>query len=689
MKKNIFCALIALFCLVLPMSAQQLGTQNLHIKVDQFGYLPNAQKMAVVSQPQNGYNAPDSFTPGATLEVKKWDDNVTVVSGSAIAWNGGATHGQSGDKVWWFDFSSLVNEGDYYIYDAANSARSVRFTVGDAAYADALKQTVRALFYQRCGIHKAEPFAEPKWADGTCHQGLEQDAFCQLVGSSSSSVFKNLSGGWHDAGDYNKYVPFVYSTVVNMLLAYEHNPSAFSDDYGIPESGNGIPDVLDEVKYELEWLRRMQQSNGSFLHKVSVTDFSAASPPSADTGPRRYGAASTLATASGAAVFALAAIQFNAAGQSAYADTLTSAASNGWTWLNSNPNVVFSNTGFSSVSAEADDYERLARRVGVAAFMYRRTGLTSYRTFVDNNYQQLHMMQWEYAYPFEQTHQDVLLYYASTAGATIAVKNSINSVFTHSMQTNNADNLPNFLNGSDAYRAYMADNNYTWGNNQYKAAQGSMFFSVEQLNLATNDSVNQRNAGMGFLHYLHGVNPTAYCYISNMGGHGAEFSVPEIYHGWFNDGTVFDNVNTSPYGPAPGFLPGGANPTYSPDGAYIGPAISPPQNQPIQKSYHPWNTDSPENSWEISEPAIYTQGAYIRLVAEAMKYRSCKPAVLTGSTSVCQSSQQTYSVLPGAPGTIYLWSVGGGTITSGQGTPSITVLWSSSGAGSVNVTVSQ
>ncbi len=689
MKKYI---LLTVLCYVLyPATAsfaQQLGTQNLHIKVDQFGYLPLANKIAVISQAQSGYNAPDAYTVGDSLYIKKWDNNATLFVAAPTPWNSGQTHSQSGDKVWWFDFSSFTSQGDFYIYDPANNARSIKFSIGDEVYNDALKQATRALFYQRCGMPKAEPFAETKWKDEACHLGLEQDLHCQLVGA-GTSTFKNLSGGWHDAGDYNKYVPFVYSTLINMLLAYEHNPGAFSDNYNIPESGNGVPDILDEIKYELEWLRKMQQSNGSFLHKVSVTDFSAASPPSADLAARRYGAASSIATATGSAVFALAAIQFNAAGLSAYADTLTNAAAAGWTWLNSNPNVVFSNTGFSNVSAEYDDYERLVRRIGVAAFMYRRTGLTAYRTFVDNNYNQVHMMQWEYAYPFEQSNQDVLLYYAKTTGATTTVKNSILSVYTNSMQTNNADNLPNFLNKTDAYRAYMANNNYTWGNNQNKAAQGSMFYAMPLLGLAPTDSLNQRDAGMGFLHYLHGVNPTAYCYMTNMGDHGAEFSVPEVYHGWFADGTIYDNANTSTNGPAPGLLPGGANPTYAPDASYSGPAISPPQNQPIQKSFHPWNTSWPQNSWEITEPAIYTQGAYIRLVAESIRYRSCTPVALSGNTSVCQSSQQVYTVEPGPPGTTYLWTVGGGTITAGQGTPTITVTWDTSGTGTVNVTVNQ
>jgi hypothetical protein len=134
-------------------------------------------------------------------------------------------------------------------------------------------------------------------------------------------------------------------------------------------------------------------------------------------------------------------------------------------------------------------------------------------------------------------------------------------------------------------------------------------------NLDAADSTDYRNAAAGYLHYLHGINPFAYVYLSNMGDYGAENSIPEFYHGWFCDGSVWDNANTSLYGPAPGFVPGGPNPGYSPDPSYSGPPIEPPQNQPIQKSFRAWNTGWPENSWEVAENHIPYQSAYVRLLS--------------------------------------------------------------------------
>ncbi|MEM6771619.1 MAG: T9SS type A sorting domain-containing protein, partial [Bacteroidota bacterium] len=91
-----------------------------------------------------------------------------------------------------------------------------------------------------------------------------------------------------------------------------------------------------------------------------------------------------------------------------------------------------------------------------------------------------------------------------------------------------------------------------------------------------------------------------------------ERGIQEIYHFWFNEGTDWDNSETSLYGPAPGFVAGGPNSDFSQTN------IAPPANEPPMKSYKDWNTGWPEFSWEITEPAIYYQAAYIRNLAGLM-----------------------------------------------------------------------
>lgn len=685
-----FKLIITIFIATLYSWSYSMSVDN-RIKVDQFGYVSGAQKIAVISNPQIGYNVTTPFIPSTTYQVRRFSDNSVVHSGIITAWNSGTTHAQSGDKVWWYDFSDLTIPGFYYVYDMNNDVRSYVFEVGDCVYSEVLKQSARSFFYQRCGTPKTVPFAHSNWQDALgCHIGAQQDLDCRYVSNTSASTSQNLSGGWHDAGDYNKYVNFTFSTLTDLLLGYIENPEVWKDNYDIPESGNGIPDILDEVKWELDWLLKMQQPNGSLLHKVSVTDFSAASPPSNDSAFRRYGAASTSATLTGAAMFALAANAFRSLGISSateYSNTLEAASINAWNWASANPSVLFSNSGFQNVAAEDDDYGRLAKKVCAASYLYVLTANTVYKSFFDSNYQEIHLMQWSYSYPFETPYQDGLLFYGRANNATISVVNNIRNTYSNSISSSNGDNLPSFLNQSDAYRAYMANNNYTWGNNQFKSQQGSMFTSMNIYGLNAINTTNYKNAASGFVHYLHGINPTCFVYLSNMGEFGAENSINEFYNSWFTDGSpLWDRVGVSLYGPAPGFMPGGANPTYQPDGSYGG-TIVPPQNQPIQKSYKDWNTSWPQNSWEITENSIYVNAAYVRLLSKFLSPDCCNSFTVSinGNSQVCSGNTAVYSVAE-VEGATYFWIVSGGIIVSGQGTNNVTVLWSSDDTGTISVT---
>jgi hypothetical protein len=166
----------------------------------------------------------------------------------------------------------------------------------------------------------------------------------------------DLTGGWHDAGDYNKYVwGAVSSAVHKMLRAYEDNPGVFPDgQLNIPESGNGIPDILDEIRVELDWLLKMQldadtnplvppADDGAVLHQMHVAGYASDSPPSADANLRYYhdlidddeGDLIYESTAVLAGVMAHAARVWAAEGLSADAATFEVAALDAWRWLQS------------------------------------------------------------------------------------------------------------------------------------------------------------------------------------------------------------------------------------------------------------------------------------------------------------------------------------------------------------------
>lgn len=603
-----------------------------HIKVDQFGYRTTDKKVAVISNPVIGYNNTNPFTPGSSYQVRRWSDDAVVYSGTITSWNAGATHSQSGDKVWWFDFTNVNVVGSYYVFDVTNNVRSYQFDINDNVYYNTMKQAIRVFYYQRCGSSKSVPYAQAGWTDATCHKGNLQDFDCRLHNNTAAITSRDLSGGWHDAGDYNKYVNFTFETMMDLMLTYKENPVTMSgDNFNIPESGNGIPDILDEVKYELDWLLKMQTAtgNGSVLSIVGVKNYVTASPPSADLNQRFYGPATTSATFTASALFALGAIQFNNIGQNSYANILQTASIAAWNWATANPSVTFYNSGFIGAGEqETGTYERFIRQMASSAFLFALTGNMTYKTFFESNYTQMHLMQWGYAYPFESGAQDMMLYYASLAGANVSTANAIKNAYKNSMKTNNADNLPAYLNKTDAYRAYLSNNNYTWGSNTTKGRQGVMFGNMITYKLDTLNNSNYREAALGVLNYFHGVNPTAFCYLTNMGSYGAENSINEIYHAWFEDGSaLWDRTGTSVYGPVPGYVPGGPNPGYAVDGCCPSGCsglnslcnaslVTPPIGQPIQKSYKDWNTSWPQNSWTITEAGIYTQASYLRLISQ-------------------------------------------------------------------------
>jgi endoglucanase len=630
MKKS-WC-LIAAFAFCVSSSAQ---THTDLIHVDQFGYLPEAEKVAVIANPAQGFNADQEYTPGSLFQVIEVSSGISVYEGSPTEWNNGATHDQSGDKVYWFDFSALSQEGEFYILDVELQKQSDVFEISPCVYEAPMRHALRAFYYQRCGAPKVMGFAATEWADNTCHTGSLQDTDCRLYNNNDTSTSKDLSGGWHDAGDYNKYVNFAFDPVLNLLEAYAMNPSIWTDDLNIPESGNGLADILDEVKYELTWLLKMQNANGSVLSIVGKNSYESASPPSTDGGYRVYGPSTTSASFSTAAMFAKGAKVFQDAGQTEFAADLMDAAEAAYAWADANPGNFFYNTGnIVSGEQELDSYGTFTRQICAAIYLFELTGDSDYQEFIDANYDESHLIQWWFAYPFEYALQNALIEYAMSPSATSDVASDILAKFEPSMSSNNADNLPAYINQTDAYRAYLSDNNYTWGSNTTKARQGLMFGDMVFYLMDDDNQESYEKAAYAMLQYFHGINPMGLVYLTNMNDYGAERSVNSIYHAWFADGSeLWDEVGESTYGPAPGFVPGGANPTYSLDACCPNNcgstefnimcdygSTTPPLGQPIQKSFRSWNTGWPQNSWTVTEIGIYTQAAYVKLLSQFAQF---------------------------------------------------------------------
>jgi hypothetical protein len=632
------------------------ATHTPHIHVDQFGYLPGARKVATIADPQIGYNAAESFDPGPAMQVRRWHDDTVVLEAAPALWNGGATHDQSGDKCWLFDFSALSAPGIYYVFSPSAGAGSDRFEIAHDVYRQVAIQAVRMFFYQRVGFAKEKPYVNQRWVDGAAFTRANQDPKARLISDlNNPATERDLSGGWFDAGDTNKYVTFTWDAMQSLLLAYEENPAVWGDDHGIPESGNGIPDLLDEIKWETDWLLRMQEPNGSVLNRVhDVPNTRPAgtksSPASADQIARAYGAASTMSTVAAADMYAHAAVVFGSLGRAdtdAYAAQLRAAAIKAWTWALANPAVAYDDTGFGSRHQSAPSAETFAVWMTRAASkLYVLTGDTTYRTYFDANYRKANMFKWNFTYVFEVILQDALLYYGRAPGATPAVVADIRTVYSGTI-LNGSGNLPRYLDDTDPYRAYLGTGDYTWGSSRWKSEKGNMFTAMLAYGLDAANATHYRNAAAAYVHYLHGVNPIGLVYLTNMSAFGAERSASEMYHHWFGHGTDWDNALTSPKGPPPGYLTGGANPKFKPDASYTGARLAPPLDQPAQKAYLDWNTSWPQNSWEVTEPAIYYQAAYIRLLANFLDDRTPANAAAVNLSSRAMIGSGDAAIFPG------------------------------------------
>lgn len=221
------------------------------ILVDQQGYAVSSNKIALfcgeelpadfeIIDAENGQNV---YT--GKIERKGYDEE----TGACISYG---------------DFTSFQTEGTYYI-EAAVIGQSYTFEIAKNPYRELYDAALKQYYYNRCGLTLSSELAGEA-AHNACHTKEAQM-------KDEASVKLDVSGGWHVDEAATRDVPTGCSTVDHLLLAYELYPEVFDDAVGIPESGNGIPDVLDEVKYEIDWLLKMQDSrSGAVYSSVSSAD---------------------------------------------------------------------------------------------------------------------------------------------------------------------------------------------------------------------------------------------------------------------------------------------------------------------------------------------------------------------------------------------------------------------------------
>jgi hypothetical protein len=575
------------------------------ICVDQFGYLPDSAKVAVISDPRKGYNSADHYAPGKVLEVRRRSDGKVVSSGAPIAWKGGAIHEDSGDRGWWFDFSSLGDSGEYYIFDPSTSMRSPVFKIGDRVFNPILKASCRMFYYQRLAIPIAQPFAEGPWIDGPAY--LQDKRTRSILAKDDASKERDMSGGWMDAGDTDKYPPFNGDVIHPLLYAYTTNPKVFADDWNIPESGNALPDLLDEVKVQLDWLVKMQFADGSVPVKMGQIDYNGKQPLSADTRTRYYGPIDSGATIFTCANFAHAARVYGAFKPwQSFAADLRVRAEKAWNWYKANPRTYKSDTGeIKSGIANRSAEEQDRMEAFAAIHLFALTGDTKYNKAVvakAGTARQLAEGLWS---PYEAGASEALVDYLTVPKADAELVDKIKQALVRSSTSEQFAPKVDV----DLYRSWMQPTNYHWGSNNVRASWGvAALLAAKVVDAPVANRLRARANEM--LHSFHGVNPLSVVYLSNMGKYGAERSMMHIYHERYGVGTAWDS------NPPPGYVVGGPNQQFGGKAADGEPSVEWVKTQPRAKAYMDTAKGWPESSWELSEPAIYYQAMYVRLIAE-------------------------------------------------------------------------
>lgn len=587
-----------------------------HLLVDQFGYRPADPKVAVIRDPVIGFDNGHRFTPGTLYQVRNALDGRVVFSGAPTPWNAGATEPSSGDRGWWFDFSAYETPGTYFVFDTQKGVRSATFRIDPNVYRAVLKAAVRMYFYQRSGFAKRPPYADPCWSDDPAYLGPDQDSAAHdVTDRDNAAKVRDLSGGWFDAGDTDKYVTFAGPAVHQLLTAFQEHPSAFGDDFGIPESGNGIPDLLDEVNWEIKWLEKMQYPDGSAALKVGDIAYTGAAPPSSDHSPRYYVPSCTSATIAVAGMFAHAAFvlgRFPALRNEA-AD-LTRRAQRAWNnYQGAHVKQTHCDDGtVKAGNADWSEKDQDAAAVVAAVYLYAVTGDAAYDHYVGANYKILrpyHDIGWA---RYDADQGEALLFYTTLPNASAGLRKAILNDKLSDVRAGNQ--VYGFASHDDLYRAFLPDPQYHWGSNNPRAQYGNTNMDVLTYGIDPPGDAKYADRALGILHYFHGVNPFAMVYMTNMYALGATRSVNEIYHSWFWHGTRWSDALTSACGPAPGFVPGGPDAGAVRDG--VPATVAPPAGQPPQKSYRDWNGAWPESSWVVNEPAIYYQAAYVDLLSK-------------------------------------------------------------------------
>lgn len=562
--------LIILFTLIInPLFSQE------PIKVNQLGFHPDAEKIAIVPGDVTGEfyiisaGTHDVVHTGALSSPQTWpysEETVTIA-----------------------DFSDFNIPGTY-IVEHPDVGQSHPFEIREYVHSDLTRGALRAYYYNRASIELEEQYAG-MWARPMGHPDNQVQVHeSAATNERPTGTIISAPKGWYDAGDFNKYVVNSGISTYTLLAAYEHFPEYYDNlPLNIPETGNHRPDILNEAKWNLDWILKMQDpDDGGVYHKLTTANFSGKVMPHQATATRYVVKKSTAAALNFAAVMAVAARVYQPFDPD-FAEECLEAAEYAWDWAVENPEVYYNqsqmnqefnpniNTGEYGDTDLDDEFE------WAAAELYITTGNDDY--WNAGNFSSL----WYFNVPSWQNVRAMA--FVSLIHHRDNLTDAANISHIENVFENRVDELVDEYESS-AYRISMGHVawEFLWGSNGLALNHSLLLVQAYRL---TGDQKYLKAAQSNF-DYILGRNPTAYSFVTGFGSH-----TPMSPH---HRQSAADNNDD----PVPGFVVGGPNPNNQYDcgsGVY-------PSDLPALSYIDDWcsySTNEVAINWNA--PLVYVSGA--------------------------------------------------------------------------------
>lgn len=493
------------------------------IRVNQLGFEPQSAKVAVIA---------NINSDSTGFELINATTGAVVMSADLSAEQ---TWALSGERVKTADFSSYTVPGEYRVRVNNIGSDSATFSIGNGVFADAHRSVIKAYYFNRASLALDAQYAG-EWARAAGHPDTNVSVAenAASAGRPAGTVI-SAPKGWYDAGDFNKYVVNSGISTYTLLAAFEHFSSLYTAlELNIPESNNTVPDILDEIKWNLDWLQAMQDTDGGVYHKLTHEGFSGRVMPSDATAPRYVVQKSTAAALNFAAVLATASRVFTDF-NSEFPDLSAhyrAAAISAYQWAKANPNIAyrqtFSSTGEYGDSQFADEF------AWAAAELFILTGESNYwADFVGQN-QNVSLPTWNSVAALAF----ISLSYHADSALSAEQKNMVDSELVSFAET-----LVQRVDES-AYGVPMFSENFNWGSNSNAANHGMLALQAYRLS----DDARFKYVAIAAVDYLFGRNAVGYSFVTGFG----TVSPQDPHHRQSSADSVA--------APVPGFLVGGPNP---------------------------------------------------------------------------------------------------------------------------------